>query len=486
MRIFGRKIPQISFRGVKTRTVSSYRRSVTFVDKWPLASFFILLASLLGLIAASHYLNRPKVETVTATPVVKEVAVYRIGTAPRITVTAQTQKSGVIQIVALTNGVIDRLYHKEGDGVRKGDLLVGMSTNYQGGNVLSLQRALAQKQYEGVAKTYPLQKELIEKQRDQAEETDENSDRLREITAQSISETQDLITLNEDILRILDENIKTLQQNSAANAALILAAKQQKSQFLAATNQSRQALRNAQYESNPDNPPAQLSNITKEIALKQLDIQQKQLEVNKDVSHLQLQIAQVNEGLMFPVAPFSGIVERVFVKEKEVVTPGTPLMVFSQTKEEDPISAVAFVPREIAQKVSRLEPSTLHIGDNFSFQTNPSFISTEAVEGTLYAIYFPIPDEYNAAVVNKGLITVDIPIGYPDALVSVPYVPLDAVYQTREKAYIFIDKNGFAASREISLGEVFGQFVEVTGGINRGDAIIVDRNVIEGDIVKAK
>src|SRR2546425_6150655 len=34
-----------------------------------------------------------------------------------------------------------------------------------------------------------------------------------------------------------------------------------------------------------------------------------------------------------------------------------------------------------------------HLGDSVTFENTPSFISTEAVEGTLYGIYYPIPEE---------------------------------------------------------------------------------------------
>lgn len=458
---------------------------VRAIEKRPLVTFLVALGVLVTLIVLGSFLRQVPPAEKTMTRPTKVVSVYRIGSAPRMTIQAQTKKSGVIQIVALTNGVVDKVHHLEGKDVKKGDLLLSMSTNYQGGNVLSLQRQLAQKQYEGVVKTYPNQKDLIKKQKELARKTDQNADELRAITTRSFEETRSLITLNEDILRTLDENLRTLEQNSVANRELILATKQVKSQFLAATNQARQTLRSNEYQAADDKPPAQMSELQKEIALEQLEIQEKQLNINKEISRIQLLIAQVTEGIMFPVAPFRGTIQRVLVKEKQVVTPGTPLMVLSQVIEEDPITAVAFVSKDIAQRVSRLEPSILHLG-NTTYATTPTFVSTEAVEGTLYAIYYPIPDSYNAEVVSEGFITVDMPIGYAETTSIIPFVPLDAIYQTREKAYVFVNENGIAKSREIRLSTVYGRFVEITSGLSQGDAVIMDRSIIEGDFIQTR
>lgn len=472
------------FAPIRERFTVVQKRVVHFVDKRPLLFFLFLLGLLVLLIIFSNLIqNKQPVQKETAA-VVKPVSVYQIGTAPKITVQAVTKKSGVIQITALSNGVIDKIHHVEGDTIKRGEPLVSMSSNYQGSNTFSIQRQIAQQQYNGLLKTYPDQKSAIKKQREIAEKTEENAEDLRSISEQSLSETQNLISLNEDILRTLDEDLRTLEQNPVANRAMILATKQLKSQFTSATNQARSNQRTTQYQASDDKPPAEIAELQKELTIKQLDIQLKQLDLNKEVTRLQAALAQVNEAIMFPVAPFSGTVQRVLVKEKQSVTSGTLLMVFAQAAEEDPITAVAFVSRDIAQRISRFEPSILHLGDAYTYTSLPSFVSSEAVEGTLYAAYYPIPDDMTGKVVSEGFITVEIPIGYPDTGAVIPFVPLDAVYVTRDSAYVFVVQDGRAKSKEVMLGQVYGRFVEITGGLGAGTQIILDRTVIEGDKVE--
>jgi multidrug efflux pump subunit AcrA (membrane-fusion protein) len=79
-------------------------------------------------------------------------------------------------------------------------------------------------------------------------------------------------------------------------------------------------------------------------------------------------------------------------------------------------------------------------------------------------------------------------MGQNDALSSVPFIPIDSVYQTNEVAYVYlaVDKKNYyqVNSRRVSLGEVYGDFVEVNSGLGSADKIVLDRSVIEGDKVK--
>lgn len=455
------------------------KKVISFVEKYPLRAFYSILGIIVLLIIISNLISHiPKPEQIAVKPA-KLVHVYQVGSVPKISVQAQVEKSGVIKIVSLSGGVVQSVFKTEGNTFVQGETLVGLSTNYQGGNSFSLSRQLAQTQYNNIVDTFPTQKEIIQKQKEIAEKTDTNNDKLRDITNQSIDETKGLISLNEEILRLIDEQIA---QNSG-NDALILALKQQRSQFLAATNAARNGLRVSENQVNADNPAAQLSDLQKEVTTKQLEIQDKMLEVNKELSRIQLLIAQVNEGLMFPSAPFSGTVQKVFVKVGEAVQPGKELMVISQDVQDDPVVAIAYVSNEIARKISRFEESTIHL-DSISYSAYPSFISTEAVQGTLYAVYFPIPENYAHLVTEKGYIQIDLPIGYYDTSAAAPFLPIDALYQTQDSSYIFVAKNGIAKSKLITVGQVYGSFVEVTEGLNAGDQVILDRTVIAQDTIK--
>ncbi|MBI4066874.1 hypothetical protein HY407_00680 [Candidatus Gottesmanbacteria bacterium] len=460
-------------------------RVLRYIDRKPFKSFFIALGILFILIVISNILGKPKVETKKPVVVAKEVKIYTIGSAPKISVQAQVEKSGVIRITALTPGVVQFISKDLGYQVYKGEVLVGLSSNYQGGNTFSLQRQLAETQYQNTVSTADLQKEIIKKQREIAEKGNTNADELRNITDQSVTETSNLITLNDEILTSLDKNLANLVSTNVggANDALILSTKQLKAQFLAANNQARQALRLGQLNASSDKPPAEISNLQKDLAFKQLDLQEKMLDLGREVSRIQLQIARVGEAMMFPAAPFNGTVQRVSVKIGQAVNPGQELMVLSGEIGSDPVVAIAYVSHEIADKISRLEASVIHINDKISFEAHPSYVTVDAIAGSLYGIYFPIPDQYARDLTEKGFIQIDIPIGYYDTSAAIPYIPIDAIYQTEDQNYVFVVKDGKAEARSVGLGQVFGSFVEITRGLSGKDRVIVNRNVIAGDTI---
>jgi HlyD family secretion protein len=462
-----------------------YSKVLNKVEKRPLASFIALLLILLGLIILSNVINRPKPAAEEVGVATKEVQVYGIGESPKITVQAVVEKSGVIKVVALGSGVVQSINVEVGQDVYKGTNLVSMSTNYQGGNVFSVQRQLAQVQYKNVLDTYNTQKDLIQKQRELAEKQDENADELRRISNDSLGASRGLIDLNNSILDTLNSQQTELENTNVngANDAAILQTKQLRAQLQSGNNQLNSALQNAEYSAGDDNPPAEISNISKDIALKQLDIQEKALKLNKEVSRLNVVLAQINEAIMFPASPVEGKVERIYVKEGQVVNPGTPIAQISGNSKS--LIAVALLSRETAKAVSESMVSTLHFGDE-TYQAAPFYVSTEPTDGQLYSAQFAIPEEYSDRASDRSYILVEIPIDLPRTGSAIPFIPIDAVFQTQDEAFVFLNKNGKATSTKVKLGTVVGRYVEVKEGLKEGDQIILNRNVISGDPVRIR
>jgi multidrug efflux pump subunit AcrA (membrane-fusion protein) len=138
-----------------------------------MTSFFAVLGTILVLIFVGNFLNKPKAVTPEELHPVKSVSAYNIGTAPKITVSAQTKKTGVVEVVALAGGVVDTLTVQEGMQVTSGATLLEMSSNYKGENTATVQRQVAATQYQGAAATYKKQKEIIDRQKEIVEKAEE-------------------------------------------------------------------------------------------------------------------------------------------------------------------------------------------------------------------------------------------------------------------------------------------------------------------------
>ncbi len=243
-----------------------------------------------------------------------------------------------------------------------------------------------------------------------------------------------------------------------------------------------QKQRDAATELNEFSKETDLSKVQKDVTNLQLDLQNKTIDLTRETQLTQVQLAQVTAAMAYPSAPFNGVVESVSVKVGQAVAPGQELMVISQEIPEDPITAVAYVSADIAAAISTEASAILHLR-NTMIQEKPFYITQDAVQGTLYAVYFTVPDDYIRQVTEGGHITIDLPLEQTTDTSVFPYVPIDAVYQTKEQDYVFVAKKGIAEAKNIQLGEVFGSFVEVKKGLSIGDKVILNRNVIAGDRV---
>jgi len=466
----------------KVKTINYIKKVINLLESRPLTAVIIVLVILFGLIFGGNQMRKPA-EEVKEDIAPKLVETFNIGTAPKVIYQAKIEKAGVINIVAQTPGIVTQINVTEGDKVSRGKTLLNLSNNYLTGSAASVQRQLASSQHKFITDTFDTQKDIIGKQRELAEKNKDNSNELRKISDGSLDDTRNLIDLNNDILGELGVTIADLEATNIGgiNNDLILQTKQLKSQFLTGNNQAKAGLRSAELSADEDKPGNQLFNTQKDLALQQLNIQEKSLELSKETSALQLKLAQINESMMFPASPFSGVIDRVHVRKGQSVQPGTTLVTLSGSDKS--ITAVAYVPRQTASKVSLIENSRIFIGTQI-FEDTPTFISSEATSGQLYSIVYTIPSDFAQHLTDQSFVNIEIPIGVPDTGSVIPFIPIDSIFQTQDETFVYIANGDKATSREVILGDVTGSFVEIIEGLNTSDRVILNRNVIDGDKVE--
>jgi multidrug efflux pump subunit AcrA (membrane-fusion protein) len=466
-------------RNVKKKKVVLLR----WANKNPIKSVLIICAILLVLIAFGEWLRIRASRVQPIPPEPKQVSTYQIGQSARVNVLGTVKKDNIVHIRAQSGGIIQNIYAEEGLSVYRGATLAYISSNYQGGSAQILQRQIAQANYNHVKDTYDQQKEVIQKQKDAAEKTDTNNDKLREISRNSIDRIRNQLNFNRDVLISIEATLLDLESASPSSETQALIASSQlfKSQMLAANDQLQTSIDTLEYTTDDDKVPSELSNIAKDLAVKQLEIAEKSLDLQKEVTYLQLRLAQINESLVFPASFLKGVVEKVHVRAGESVSPGQTLFTLSGPAKT--VRVDALVSQSLAKGYSRLEPSRIRI-NNKLVEVEPSYISNEATNGTLYNISFTLQEEYSKNLTDGTAISVSLPIGYPDTSAAVPIVPIDVVSQNSDGSYIYIVKDNQAKVVKVELGELFGQFVVVTKGLNSGDQIIVEKFVLEDDIVE--
>ena len=171
------------------------------------------------------------------------------------------------------------------------------------------------------------------------------------------------------------------------------------------------------------------------------------------------------------------------IKIGDQVAPGTKIATITGNNNEITVSVL--VPESIAKSAAKSELSTIHI-KNTTYKSTMSYVSENATDGQLYTILFTLPEEFNDDVTDNESISIDIPIGQSDTLSLLPFIPLDAVYQTQDESYVYIVENKKAKSKKVEIGTVYGNFVTVDKGLSDKDLVITNRNVVSGEDIKIK
>jgi len=470
----------------KNRITRPFRFIGSRIDQRPFISFIILLILLTGAIVAGNYLRKPEEDTTQKTQTPKEVTLYAFDETPSIVVSAQVDKSGITKIVAASSGIVSDILVKEGQKVGKGQTLLRLSTNYSGGNIASVQRQIAQTNYQNTLDTFDKQKDVIAKQRDIAEKANTQTSELREITRMSADDTRSLVNENQSTLDSLNSQISQLTASNVdgANDAAIAQATQSRNTLEGALAQLKVGLRTADYQGNNEKAPAEIANTQKELTFRQLELQEKGLEVSRDIANLNLKLAQISESLMAPTAPFAGTVERVYVTKGQAIAPGTVLIQINGTVKSG--TAVALVSKDIARQVSKIDSSTMMVGSHKEDVT-PTYVSQEATDGALYSVNYIVPSDLLAELTDNDSVSVRIPLVTNDMNM---FVPIDSLYQSGDTTYLFIanehDGKMYAEEKEVKLGNMNGNYSEVVEGLNKNDKVIVNRNVVSGDEIYEK
>lgn len=444
----------------------------------------VIIILLFGIIMLGKYLQKKPTEKVPEPPV-KNVQLFTVGKIPKVTFQAKVEKTGVVKIAAQSPGIVQKVFVQEGQLVRKGQSLLSLSSNYQGGNAPAIQRQIAQTQYQNTLDSYDDQKDAIAKQRDIANTNYENVQIQTDIAKQSGNATNALLSAARGVLGAVSSGLQSLQSNNVPGTQS-QQFQQLSSSFTNAQNNYDQAQKEQQdLQNRARDNQLKLAGLQRDLTQKQLNVQSRALDLQKEVSRLQVALASVAEANMYPATPFAGIVERIYVKQGQALSPGTPIAVVSSPNTK--AVAVLSVPERIAKIIVQGEPSELMI-ENQTISVTPYYVSFEATDGLLHSVFYDIPETYQRFVADTEYVSISVPVDVTqDSLQNRPtdpLVPIDAVYQTQDSAFVLLATAGKAVSRKVTLGSVVGDYVDVTQGIQPGDRIILDRNVVEGDKVR--
>ncbi len=489
--IKNKKIKKISQRLIKLD-----KKIIKTLGKRPILSVFIFFIVIFIFIVIGQYIRRANKQVIKTEKQAINVEVFSVGQAPKIRTWATVYKDNVLTIHAQSSGIVYQLYVSEGEKVLAGSNLMYLSTNYRGSSAQIISTNIAKQQYDLASSTYDLQKDLIAKQRQIAKTQYDNTEELREITKESKEDTQETLNDTQEALEQLNEQIKQLDDQQANSNVddptvenMLVELKQQQRSLKSAIRQLESSIRTLEYQSDEDAPPFRLAKQQRDLAIKQLDLQEKSLKVNLEISKLQYDLASINQSLIYPSSPFSGEVQKVHVNKFQIINPGTPLVTIkrkqlptTQKGGNKIIKLTALVPAHIAKNIAINGQAEVMI-DNQIIPTSITYVSQEATDNLSHSVLMYLSSQYDSYLINNQSVEVNLPVGNIDSLGTIPFVPLDAIYQTNQGSFIKVVNKDNVQVKQVELGEVFGSYVTVLSGLEQQEQIILTRSVVDGDKV---
>jgi membrane fusion protein (multidrug efflux system) len=189
----------------------------------------------------------------------------------------------------------------------------------------------------------------------------------------------------------------------------------------------------------------------------------------RTLAHASLRQAKVEHDRGFLKSPISGIVNRLFVDQGEFVERGKPVVDMVNV---DKIKINVNVPELDVRYLSPRQKTTVKI-DAFPDRTlfgTIDFIAYKADPATktfLVRVLIENPDHD----IRPGMIArvAFLRRVIPDALVA----PLFAIVDKGGERLLFVEKDGVAHARTVSIGVIEGDRVQITKGLDPGDHLIV-------------
>jgi multidrug efflux pump subunit AcrA (membrane-fusion protein) len=192
-----------------------------------------------------------------------------------------------------------------------------------------------------------------------------------------------------------------------------------------------------------------------------------------------LQAAQANYQKTIIRTPISGVVNAFYLKAGDYVGAGQPAGIVANNKG-----------LQIKTFVSEIDSTNLNIGDKVTIEGGNSGIITAkaaALDPTNGKVAVVIGVDGDSDLTNGSTVKVTFTQVSTTKETNLTLVPLSALKITPEATYVFTVDEGALKAIEVTRGQLYGENVEIVGGIEKSTEIVTDaRGLKEGQKVTVK
>jgi RND family efflux transporter MFP subunit len=166
-------------------------------------------------------------------------------------------------------------------------------------------------------------------------------------------------------------------------------------------------------------------------------------------------------------APYAGVVTRRFVEVGEAVTPGTPLMSGASL---DALRVEVDVPQSLIEQARAVRKAAVYVDGRRIEGTGVTLFPSAQPQSNTFRARIELPKGVEGLAPGM-FVKVGLVVGEDDRLL----VPRSAVVERSEMRGVYVvSPDGRVALRQVRLGHVRGDRVEILAGIVAGERIALD------------
>lgn len=177
------------------------RRLFVALEKHPNTSFIAILILLFGVIFLASLSRNPEEIVEKTSQTSKTSRVFPVRESGLVTATAKVNKSGVVDVVALTSGTVQSINVRVGQMVGTGTTLVTITNDY-GANAARLSAEKTRLESDFTERVFSLQEEINARERKIADDNDDLTDREEKNALQALKVELERLRLNRETARL--------------------------------------------------------------------------------------------------------------------------------------------------------------------------------------------------------------------------------------------------------------------------------------------
>lgn len=156
-----------------------------FMVARPFTFFAIFLAALLGLIVLGQTLRAPEAAEAPSQPETKVSEVFTPSQGASVTVPAKVEKNGVVEVVALSPGIVTAVHVTPGRPVGAGTTLVSLTNDY-GSGAAAIEKQIARNNAELAREIDNIDEEILKLREKEAGDNDALTDRQEDLALEEL------------------------------------------------------------------------------------------------------------------------------------------------------------------------------------------------------------------------------------------------------------------------------------------------------------